>query len=264
MSPSAAHGPRSARVVGRGRAGGSFTGALRAAGWSVDLIAHDDPAVRNAAAEADLVLLCVPDAVIAAVAEAIDPDPSGVVAHCAGAATLQVLGRHPRRASVHPLVSLADPVLGARQLHGAWFAVAGDRIAVEVVEALDGRFVEVDDADRVRYHAAAVVASNHLVALLGQVERIAGGIGVPLEAFLDLSRGSIDNVATLGPASALTGPVARGDLDTVRSHLAALPESEREAYLALARAAARLVGTSLDLGEQSGPPPAADDAGAES
>jgi predicted short-subunit dehydrogenase-like oxidoreductase (DUF2520 family) len=109
------------------------------------------------------------------------------------------------------------------------------------VADLDGRLVEVDDADRTTYHAAAVMASNHLVALLGAVERVAAQAGVPLDAFLDLVRGTVDNVAVLGPEGALTGPVARGDWDTVARHLAALPESERGTYQAMTDAAERLV-----------------------
>jgi predicted short-subunit dehydrogenase-like oxidoreductase (DUF2520 family) len=113
-------------------------------------------------------------------------------------------------------------------------------MAADVVTALGGRFVHVDDDHRPAYHAAAAIASNHLVALLGQVERVAAAAGVPLDAFLDLVRGSVDNVAALGPAAALTGPVARGDWDTVARHLAALPQEERPAYEAMAALAARL------------------------
>ncbi len=99
----------------------------------------------------------------------------------------------------------------------------------------------VADADRARYHAAACIAANHLVALLGQVERVATPIGVPLEAYLALAQASFDDVGRRGPAAALTGPVARRDWDTVARHVAALPADERPAYLALARAAHRLV-----------------------
>lgn len=238
------------RIVGRGRAGGSFIGALTAAGWSVDPIAHDAPDLNRAADDVDLVLLCVPDAAIAVTAAAIDAVEGVAVAHCAGAAALDVLAPHGRRASVHPLVSLPDAVVGGRRLPGAWFAIAGDDVARQVVDALGGHAVEVPDEARVRYHAAAAIASNHLVALLGQVERVAAGVGVPLVAFLDLARGSLDNVAERGPRAALTGPVARGDVETVRAHLAALPEAERAAYLALADQAARLVGRhdALDTG----------------
>lgn len=233
------------RIVGRGRAGGSFEGALRSAGCRVDVLAHDAPELRGAAAGCDLVLLCVPDASIASVAAAIEP-ADAVVAHCSGASTLEVLAPHPRRASVHPLVALPDPVLGARRLIGAWFAVAGDPIAERLVELLDGRLVEVHDDQRVRYHAAAAVASNHLVALLGQVQRVAEQAGVPLEAYLDLARGALQDVADVGPARALTGPAARGDDATLRAHLAALAADERPAYRAVADLAARLAGRQID------------------
>jgi predicted short-subunit dehydrogenase-like oxidoreductase (DUF2520 family) len=143
---------------------------------------------------------------------------------------------------IHPLVALPDPEIGADRLRGAWFGVseAGDPLGVAVVDALGGRPVLVAEADWVRYHAAAVIAANHLVALLGQVERVAAGIGVPLGAYLDLAQGSLDDVAALGPAAALTGPVRRGDRATVAAHLAALPEAERPAYAALSEEAARL------------------------
>jgi predicted short-subunit dehydrogenase-like oxidoreductase (DUF2520 family) len=109
------------------------------------------------------------------------------------------------------------------------------------VDDLGGRWFTVADADRAAYHAGAAIASNHLVALLGQVERVAGAVGVPFEAYLDLARGSLENVAELGPAAALTGPVARGDWATVERHRAALDQGELEAYDALVAAARRLV-----------------------
>ena len=190
---------------------------------------------------ADLVLITTPDAAIAEVAEQIAPS-SAVVAHASGSLGLDVLADHHRVAAVHPLVSLPTAEVGAVRLAaGAWFAVAGDALVQRVVEDLGGRWFEVADADRAAYHAAAVVASNHLVALFGQVERIAGDLGVPAEAYLDLARASLENVASLGAAAALTGPAARGDWDTIARHLAALDPSEHDAYRALAAAARRLV-----------------------
>jgi predicted short-subunit dehydrogenase-like oxidoreductase (DUF2520 family) len=119
--------------------------------------------------------------------------------------------------------------------------VAGDPLADRVVDDLGGHRVAVADVDRAAYHAAACMASNHVVALLGQVERVAATAGVPLEAYLDLVRQTVDNVATLGPVEALTGPVRRGDEATVARHLQAIDPSERPAYEALADAARRLV-----------------------
>ena len=178
---------------------------------------------------------------MAEVAAAVDPVPTTVVAHLAGSLGLDVLAPHRRRAALHPLVPLPDPETGAARLAaGTWFAVAGDPLAEQAVADLGGRAVTVADDQRPAYHAAAVIASNHLVALLGQVERVAAPTGVGLEAFLDLARAALGDVARAGPAAALTGPVARGDTTSVRRHLAALDPAERPAYRALASSAARL------------------------
>lgn len=228
------------RVIGPGRAGSALAAALRSAGWRVDGPLGRDHDAALATTGARVVMLAVPDPAVADVAASLAPGEA-VVAHVAGSLRLDVLAPHERVASVHPLVSLPDGAIGARRLAGAWFAVAGDRVASEVVDALGGRAVVVPDQDRTTYHAAAAVAANHLVALFGQVERLARCAGVPLEAYLDLARGALDNVAEVGPAAALTGPVARGDRHTVARHLAAIPQDERAAYALLADLAQRLV-----------------------
>jgi predicted short-subunit dehydrogenase-like oxidoreductase (DUF2520 family) len=211
--------------------------ALAAAGWTIaPPIRHGDD-VSNAAAGVDLVIVATPDVNVASVAAAIDPVDGTVVAHLAGSLGLDALAPHARRASIHPLVSIPS---GETEVRGAWFAVAGDELAGRVVADLDGRVVEVDDADRATYHAAACIASNHLVALLGQVERVAAAAGVPLDALLDLARHTLDNVERVGPRAALTGPVARGDEATVARHRAALDPSELPAYDAMADQARRL------------------------
>jgi len=228
------------RVVGAGRAGGALALALERVGWTVEPMLGRGDDLTGAAHEVDLLVLAVPDPFIAEVAAAVESDPDTVVAHLAGSLGLAVLAGHPRPAALHPLVALPDAETGAARLaDGAWFAVAGDRLVGQVVADLGGHAFTVADEDRTRYHAAAVIASNHLVALLGQVERVAPD-GVPLEAFLALARGTVDNVAALGPAAALTGPVARGDWATVERHLAALPADEREAYEAMVAQAKRL------------------------
>lgn len=241
--------PPRVRIVGAGRAGGSFAGALAAVGWHVELVHHDHP---DPAADVDLVLSCVPDPAVAGLARSWPVHPDTVVAHCAGSLGVDALGPHPIVASVHPLVSLPDPTVGQQRLVGAWFGVAGDEMARRVVAALGGTAVDVPDVDRVTYHAAAAVASNHLVALMGQVERLAATVGVPLDAFLALAAGSLANVAAVGPAAALTGPVVREDWATVARHLAALPPDERAAYRALAEQAARLAGVPLPPGGVGG------------
>jgi predicted short-subunit dehydrogenase-like oxidoreductase (DUF2520 family) len=226
------------RVIGPGSAGSSFARALAAAGWGVaPPVRHGDD-VAGSATDVDLLVIATPDAAVAAVAAAVVPVATTVVAHLAGSLGLEALAPHARRAAIHPLRSIPSP---ETDLTGAWFAVGGDPLAGRVVDDLGGHRVVVADEDRAAYHAAACIASNHLVALLGQVERVAATAGVPLEAYTDLVRQTVDNVAALGPAGALTGPVRRGDEATVARHLAALDPSERAAYEALAAAARRLV-----------------------
>ena len=121
-------------------------------------------------------------------------------------------------------------------------------VARRVVDDLDGRLLDVEPGQRVAYHAAASMAANHLVALLAGVERVAATAGVPLAAYLDLVRQTVDQVDARGPADALTGPVARGDWPTVDRHLRALDPTEHPAYLALSREAARLAGREWPAG----------------
>jgi len=229
------------RVIGPGRAGTAMSRALEAAGWTIAAPVRHGEDVRAAAREADLVLIATPDACVADVSAAIGPVPTTVVAHVAGSLGIDALAPHERRASIHPLVSIPT---GDTDVRGAWFAIAGDGMAQRVVDDLAGRAVAVDDDHRAAYHAAACIASNHLVALLGQVERVGATAGVPLEAFVALASQTVDNVAMVGPRDALTGPVRRGDWVTVERHRAALADDERPAYDAMVAQAERLVPTS--------------------
>ena len=235
---------RSVRIIGPGRAGGSLAGALSASGWRVVDPVRRGGDIVGAARGVDVVVVATPDAAVADVARAIDPAPDVVVVHLAGSLGLAALAPHTRVGALHPLAALPDAVVGAeRLLAGAWFAVAGDPVVGEIAADLGGRTFTIADADRVRYHAAAVIASNHLVALLGQAQRVGATAGVPAEALLSLVRGTVDNVAALGAPRALTGPVVRGDRATIDAHLAALDPAERPAYEALVGAAVRLLST---------------------
>jgi predicted short-subunit dehydrogenase-like oxidoreductase (DUF2520 family) len=231
------------RIIGPGRAGLSLHRALADAGWMVlsPLGRHDD--LAGAAAGVDLLVIATPDAAVADAAAAVRPVPATVVAHVAGSLGLDVLGPHPRRAALHPLAALPNADVGEARLRGATFAVAGDPIVDQVVADLGGRAIRVADEHRAAYHAAACIASNHLVALLGQVERVAATAGVPLDAYLGLVRATVDNVEELGPERALTGPAARGDWVTVERHRDAVPDDELAAYDALMERAATLAGT---------------------
>jgi predicted short-subunit dehydrogenase-like oxidoreductase (DUF2520 family) len=273
-------------LIGPGRAGTTIALGLHDLGWEVVGVAGRGPdapsttwaaaclgsvpaLVSDVARGAELVIVATPDHAIEQVLLAAEPgiEPGALVIHLAGSRGVDVfeplIERRPgvRVAAMHPLQSFPSTTIGLERLAGAWAAVAGDPAVADLARALGMRPFELDDADRGRYHAAAVVASNHLVALLGQVERLAKSCAVPFEAFAPLVLGSVQNAFALGPAAALTGPVSRGDLTTVEQHLRDLDPAERDAYRALAREAARLTGrrdTGLDrllgdLRQQPGP-----------
>jgi predicted short-subunit dehydrogenase-like oxidoreductase (DUF2520 family) len=234
------------RVVGPGRAGTSLAAALSARGWAFAgfLGRHDD--LSHAARGVDMLVLATPDDVIAEVAAVVAPVATTTVVHLSGSLGLDALDPHPVRAALHPLVPLPNGEVGAARLRsGVTFAVAGAPAAHAVVEALGGRLVEVADEDRAAYHAAACIAANHVVALLGQVERVAASVGLDLESFLPLTRAAVDDVDALGAVTALTGPARRGDWATLSRHLDALPEDERAGYQAGAALATRLAGAAV-------------------
>jgi predicted short-subunit dehydrogenase-like oxidoreductase (DUF2520 family) len=197
------------RVVGRGRVGTAIHARLREHG-----LATDGP-------EADLVLLCVPDAAIGDVAGAIPPGPW--VAHVSGATPLSALAPHERRFGLHPLQTFTL-ARGPEQLDGAWAAVTAETDAArERARWLAGRLgvrpFDIRDESRVLYHAGAAMASNFLVTLYRAASRLLESAGAPPEALLPLMRRTIDN------GFELTGPIARGDWTTVDAHLAAIHQA---------------------------------------
>lgn len=242
------------RIIGPGRAGTSFAAALRDAGHRVEPLLGRADDLAGAAHGVDALLVAVPDDEIALVAGAVEPDDRCVVIHLSGSLGCDVLVPHPRRASMHPLVPLPNAQVGATRLRdGVTIAVAGDALAAELGQSLGARLVEIADADRPAYHAAACIAANHVVALLGQVERVAADVGLDLESFLPLTRAAVDDVAALGAHAALTGPARRGDWATLSRHLDALPESERVGYQAGAALATRLATTATATESDSVP-----------
>ena len=238
------------RVIGAGRAGRSFAKAIDdLVDWVVIDMRGRGVAIDAAAADVDLVLIATPDTVVADIAAAIRPGRA-VVAHVAGSLGLDVLAPHDRRAALHPLMSLPDAEIGAERLTGGWFAVAGDPLVADLATALGGRTFEIADDDRALYHAAAAVASNHLVALLGHAQRLGASVGVPADALLVLALGSVENAVALGPAAALTGPAARGDEATLVAHREAIGRRaprELAAYEAMLAEARRLAAMEGDV-----------------
>lgn len=210
-------------VVGAGRLGRALVAGLREAGFAVD-----GPLGRGARCpDADVVLLCVPDGEIAHAAAAVERRAHGpLVGHCSGATTLAALAPH-EAFSLHPLMTV--PADGPSQLAGASAAIAGGTphargIAHQLALHLGLTPIDVADQDRAAYHAAASIASNFLITLEAAAERLAADAGVDRAALVPLVRATIENWASLGPERALTGPIARGDEETVTRHRGAIAE----------------------------------------
>lgn len=177
----------------------------------------------------DVVVLCVPDANIAAAAQSVAPGP--LVGHCSGATGLEVLAPH-ESFSLHPLMTVTR-YDGPERLAGASAAIAGSTpralaTARNLAQALRMHPFELEPEDRAAYHAAAAIASNFLITLEAAAEQVAAGTGVRRTDLAALVRATVENWAALGPAEALTGPVARGDMATVARQRTAVGERAPE------------------------------------
>jgi predicted short-subunit dehydrogenase-like oxidoreductase (DUF2520 family) len=228
--PSAAVAPLPAlTVIGAGRAGGSIARAAVAAGLETTLAGRVDAAAafRNAG----VALLCVPDVEIeraAAVAADATP-PLRFVGHVSGAVGLDALSAARERGAgtfgLHPLQTLPD---GQSDLGGAACAVSGSddaalELATGLAEQLGMRPFAIADEDRAAYHAAASMASNFLVALEESAAELlaAAGVADAREILSPLVLRTAANWSERGRA-ALTGPIARGDEETVQRHRRAI------------------------------------------
>jgi predicted short-subunit dehydrogenase-like oxidoreductase (DUF2520 family) len=145
------------------------------------------------------------------------------------------------------LQTIVDPSSAAERLAGCYVGIEGDDRALAMGKRLAAnlrmRPVELAADRKAAYHAAAVFAANYTVALAGIAERLARSAGVPPEVagqlYRPLMQGVVSNLEA-GPAAALTGPIRRGDVDTIRAHLASLDPADRQLYRSLGLAALRL------------------------
>lgn len=215
-------------VVGRGRLGSALAGALRRAGTQTS-----GPLGRGAdTGDCQVVVLCVPDGVIADAAAGIAP--GRYVGHCSGATGLDVLSGH-EAFSLHPLMTFtaSEPGPQDHRFAGAAAAVAGSSDpALALARALASTLgmvpIALAPADRPAYHAAASIASNFLVTLEAAAERVALSAGIDRHMLAPLVRATVENWVALGGAEALTGPVARGDHATVLAQRQAVDERAPE------------------------------------
>ena len=274
MLPGMARKPRVV-IVGAGNLGSALAPSLRMAGYVIEsVIAHARGASLKKAEklaskigasaavdlspkmQAELVWFCVPDSEIAraarTLADRIDWKKK-VVLHPSGALAsdeLDVLRRlGAAAASVHPLMTF---VPGSRpSLAGVPFAVEGDagavRVARRIVRDLGGRVYLIRKQDKPAYHAWGMFVSPLFDALLATAEQVAAEARVPLkearQRMIPILLQTLVNYAALGAPDAFSGPIVRGDVDTVRKHLAVLSEmpAAHDVYCSLALAALRFL-----------------------
>lgn len=258
-------------IIGCGRVGCSLAGALAQAGYrpigffsrskasaekAMEIAGSGDvfSTAWAAAREADMVFITTPDAIIRPVCEAIAErggfSRRAVVLHCSGSQPSSILesarGSGCSVGSLHPLQSIAAPGGRENPFHGVVFSVEGDPPATAlgggIAADLGGSIVSIRTEAKTLYHAAAVAASNYLVTLLAESCRLLGEAGMSerdaIRVLMPLVRGTLSNIEADGPGAALTGPVVRGDFETVRAHLAAMAADMPESmvlYRTLAR-----------------------------
>ena len=264
--------------IGAGALGTTLAVALSSAGWKVEAVASRSYAsalrlarlISGCSAESEpqavvdrcrIVFLTVPDDVITQVASSLDWPADRGVAHCSGAGTTELLSPAATAGalcgSFHPLQTFTSlptdedasalPAVAQARLEGVTFAVEGSGWLREALDAmasdLGGRTIEIEPADRPLYHASAVMSCGALVALLRSAASLWQAMGVDqetaLRAIIPLARTTLENAAALGPEAAVTGPVVRGDVATLRRHLAALQARAPEVlplYIELTRA----------------------------
>lgn len=248
-------------IIGAGKTGRALGRLARQAGYAIGPVVcrtrrHAEEAVAfigagrpgTAPEGAQLTLVAVPDREIPAVARILSMPPGGIVAHTCAAYGADVLGPHRPVGALHPLRSFGDPARAVELFRGTFCAIDGDPEAVRVLEsfarAIGGEPFCVRTGRKALYHAGAVFASNYVVVALEAARRLLEGAGVERvaaeRALLALASGTLANVAAVGIPQALTGPVERGDSETVRRHAEALAAWAPElagAYAVLGRRA---------------------------
>lgn len=238
-------------IVGAGAVGLALGVALDRAGWPVGAVASRDPARRerfrervagargfaeaNALVdEVELVILAVPDDVVAGLAASLRLYAGQAMIHTSGLLGAEVLqpamAAGTQAGAFHPLVAFADLDRALEALHGATIAIEGDdELAAhlgDMAEAIGGVPVRLAPGSKPAYHAAAVLSAGGVVALLDTIRELGAVVGLDeggaLEIYLPLVRQTLANAEQLGIANALTGPAIRGDAGTVAAHLAAI------------------------------------------
>ncbi|CAN5556730.1 DUF2520 domain-containing protein [soil metagenome] len=237
-------------IIGAGAVGCALGRRFKTAGFPVDAVISrsadsaeklaaevgaevSSTSVRDIPAGVEAVLICVPDSNVSAVVEDLSYVRHNwratVVAHTSGALSADVLqplaDEGARVMSFHPLQALTLKS-DEKALDGVYVGIEGDPRAVaagiEIAVGLELRYLVLSRDAKVRYHLAASMASNYLVTLMAIVQEVAGSLNIgrneAQNLIAPLIRGTLDNVAKASPEEVLTGPILRGDVDTIRQH----------------------------------------------
>lgn len=234
-------------ILGGGRAGKTLGRLLHSAGHEIAIVfcrsgERAREAVRFigsgsvgrlqdvAGSGAQLVLICVPDGEIAGIAQGLKLPTGAVAAHVSGVHSAAVLAPLSPRGAIHPLMSFADPERAATGFPGTFCSIDGEPGAVELLQSLarqiGGVPWPISSESKALYHAGAVFASNYVVAAFEGALRLFEAAGIPREpaqrALRGLTSATAGNIAAVGLPQALTGPIERGDIETVRMHVRAI------------------------------------------
>ena len=254
-------------IIGSGRLGTALAVALAGRGYAIQsLVARRALKARQAAGfldaevqalaakqlrllrPADVFLITVPDDQIAGVAAELSKLRFTAVAlHTSGALSSEVLGPLREKGwhtgAAHPLMSVSDARDGGAGLRGGYWSVEGDktalRVAKEIVRDLGGKSFSIRSEDKPLYHAAAVMVAGNVTALFDVALEMLVECGLTRKTarsvLLPLIASTVHNLETKDPAQALTGTFARGDVETVKRHLAALKDKNPADALELYR-----------------------------
>ena len=192
---------------------------------------------QGVADSAELIFVTTPDDAIASVVSQIQWHRGQSVVHCSGADSTAIL--EPARqfgtqvGAFHPLQTFASAQQAIENIPGSAFALEAEEPLLNTLKdmatALDGYWIELKASDKVLYHASAVIACNYMVTLVKLATDLWQTFNVPRQkatkALLPLLRGTIHNIETVGIPQCLTGPIARGDVGTIKKHLDALEQT---------------------------------------
>ena len=223
-------------VVGRSR---------ESAAKGAAMVAATPLTIADELPEAELLIIATRDAAISTVASALADTATNVDAavHVSGVTSVAALTPLATKGlaigSFHPLQTLPTPEAGAARLAGAYIAVTADSPLHERLDALAADLGSIpfslDDGAKPVYHAAAAAAANFPLAAFAMASDLFDAAGVPWEAARPLVEAVVANAFELGPRAALTGPVARGDTETVGAHLQAVAATSPQWRVAFAR-----------------------------